>query len=162
MTKILIRGKQLRKVSLLVFIATVIVAIIIGLSPKVYSASGPGFFIFGDEDRSAELINKVANRQYQFNTSTTITYDKNTIIQDPTTARIYAADAGNHEIRIFDLNGKLIGELNDDDTLLDPHLGTRPGGLFSAEHTAAGNNSVYVNSLISNRITVFRYDELVP
>ncbi len=130
-------------------------------SPKVKKPDPLAEYTFGDEDRFAELINKVANRQYQFNTSTTITYDKNTIIQDPTTARIYAADAGNHEIRIFDLNGKLIGELNDD-TLLDPHLGTRPGGLFSAEHTAAGNNSVYVNSLISNRITVFRYDELVP
>ncbi len=111
MTKILIRGKQLRKVSLLVFIATVIFAIVIGLTPKIYSASGSGFFTFGDDDRFAELINKVANRQYQFNTPTTITYDKDTITQDPTTARIY---------------------------------------------------SVYVNSLISNRITVFRYDALVP
>jgi hypothetical protein len=40
---------------------------------------------------------------------------------------------------------------------LDPHLGTRPGGLFSAEHVVGGNGRVYVNSLITNRITSFSY-----
>lgn len=45
---------------------------------------------------------------------------------------------------------------------LNPALGTRPGGMFDTELITAGGNSVYVFSLISNRITRFDWSELQP
>ncbi len=43
---------------------------------------------------------------------------------------------------------------------LDPDLGTRPGGLFAAEHVETGGGAVFVYSLISNRITRFQWSEI--
>ncbi|MEU8796325.1 NHL repeat-containing protein [Spirillospora sp. NPDC048819] len=39
------------------------------------------------------------------------------------------------------------------DHWVDPHLGTRPGGLFATQHVVRSGSSVFVDSLISNRIT---------
>lgn len=41
---------------------------------------------------------------------------------------------------------------------LDPDLGTRDGGLFATQHVLQVGDHVYMDSLISNRITRFDAD----
>src|SRR5690554_8151439 len=77
-----------------------------------------GFQTFADEDRSNELGSGPAHQQYQFNTPTTVTYDRDALTGVASEARVYVADMGNHRVQVLDLNGRQIGLLNDADQLL--------------------------------------------
>lgn len=165
---------------------------------------------FADEDRSSEIGGEAAHQRYQFSSPTTVTYDQDTIGSSGDSARVYVADVGQHVVRVLDMEGRQIGQLDEmtaqldpaspatdiplqAGTLLigdgfnfvarsfsdpsgvapdpsgrispefsgywlDPDLGTRDGGLFATQHVLQVGDHVYVDSLISNRITRFDAD----
>ncbi|MGB1409723.1 MAG: hypothetical protein ACPG6O_15055, partial [Alloalcanivorax venustensis] len=77
-----------------------------------------GFDTFADEDRSSELSGEPVQQRYQFNTPTTVTYDRDSLGNGAAGARGYVADMGNHEIKVLNLNGALVGRLDDNDQTL--------------------------------------------
>lgn len=107
------------------------------------SLDGLAFQTFADEDRSADLSTRPAHQKYQFNTPTTVTYDRDTLSGTASQARVYVADMGNHRIQVLGLDGQQTGRLDDADQLI-----------------ASGSGYTFVFSLISNRITRFSWNEL--
>lgn len=141
-------------------------------APGSRPAAEPNWITFADEDRSAELAGEVPHQQYQFNTPTTVTYDKDTLTADPSTARVYVADVGHYKIRVFDLTGRLIGELNDQDTLLDPESPasqvptiTAPLGIYFLSRSEADDDrlaGLYVNDIGTHQIHFYHTDPTNP
>ncbi len=136
------------------------------------ATANTGFISFADEDRSAELANKVPHQRYQFNTPTTVTYDKDTLTANPTTARVYVADVGNFRVRVFNLNGQVIGTLNDQDTLRAadspaaqvPQIRS-PLGIYFLSASEANDDrlaGLYVNDIGSHQIHFYRTDASNP
>ncbi len=137
-------------------------------NPGTIPAAGSGFITFADEDRSGELTAEVPHQRYQFNTPTTVTYDKDTLTTDPSAARVYVADVGDYKIRVFNLNGELIGELNDQDTLIDPgSTATKvptieaPLGIYFLSKGEADDDrlaGLYVNDIGTHQIHFYHTD----
>ncbi|WP_237057372.1 NHL repeat-containing protein [Microbulbifer sediminum] len=135
---------------------------IIGAQPLAAGA----FITFADEDRSAELTGEPAHQRYQFNTPTTVTYDRDTLAQGAAGARVYVADMGNHEIKVLNLNGALVGTLDDADMALAPDSPASsvpdiraPLGLaFLSKSEAADDRlaGLYVNDVGRHQIHFFR------
>lgn len=136
------------------------------------TATATGFTTFGDEDRSAELAAEVVYQRYQFNTPTTVTYDQDTLTSNPATARIYVADVGNYKIRVFDLFGRQIGQLDDQDTLRaadspatsTPQIKAPLGIYFLSKAEALDDRlaGLYVNDIGSHRVHFYRTDSSNP
>ncbi len=134
---------------------------LIVISPKVYS-----FQTFADEDRSSELTNEVIHQQYQFNTPTTVTYDKDSLGSGASNTRVYVADMGNHIIRVLNLNGALTGVLDDlDQTLASdspetsvPDIRAPLGIAFLSVSEADDDRlaGLYVNDVGRHQIHFFR------
>jgi len=127
---------------------------------------------FADEDRSTELINQPAHQRYQFNTPTTVTYDRDTLGMGEAHARIYVADMGNHRIRVLDLNGVSVGILDDADQTLatDSPVSAVPAiqaplGIAFLSHSEALDSrlaGLYINDVGTHQIHFFRTDPLDP
>ncbi|MBB1486682.1 NHL repeat-containing protein [Oceanospirillum sediminis] len=124
------------------------------------------FQTFADEDRSADLVNEVVHQQYQFNTPTTVTYDKDTLSGGASGARVYVADMGNHIIRVLNLNGAITGVLDDNDQTLAsdspatsvPDIKAPLGIVFLSESEADDDRlaGLYVNDVGRHQIHFFR------
>lgn len=121
---------------------------------------------FADEDRSAELSSKVVHQRYQFNTPTTVTYDRDSLAQGASGARVYVADMGNHVIRVLNLNGQLTGTLDDADQTLAadspasavPDIRAPLGIAFLSASEAQDDRlaGLYVNDVGHHQIHFFR------
>jgi len=130
------------------------------------------FLTFADEDRSGELAGEPAHQRYQFNTPTTVTYDRDTLSADPATARVYVADVGHYKIRVLDLDGALVGELDDRDTLLDPDSPetaaptiSAPLGIYFLSKSEAQDDrlaGLYVNDIGVHKIHFYHTDPSDP
>ncbi|WP_346838012.1 NHL repeat-containing protein [Microbulbifer sp. SAOS-129_SWC] len=137
-------------------------AMLIGAQPLTATAA----VTFADEDRSAELSGEPAQQQYQFNTPTTITYDRDTLAQGAASTRVYVADMGNHEIKVLNLNGALIGTLDDADQTLAadspaasvPDIRAPLGIAFLSRSEADDDRlaGLYVNDVGRQQIHFFR------
>lgn len=127
---------------------------------------------FADEDRSAELVNQPVQQRYQFNSPTTVTYDKSTMGGAPSAVRVYVADMGNDRVVVLDLDGRKTGVLDAADTLLasdSPAASVPPimaplGIAFLSKNEAldARLAGLYVNDVGSHRIHFFRPDASDP
>jgi len=127
---------------------------------------------FADEDRSAQLAGQPVHQRYQFNTPTTVTYDRDSIGTGAANARVYVADMGSHRIRVLDLNGQSIGMLDDADQMLaaDSPATTVPaiqaplGIAFLSQSEAQDMRlaGLYVNDVGLHQIHFFRTDPLNP
>ena len=123
---------------------------------------------FADEDRSAELTSQPVHQRYQFNSPTTVTYDKNSIAAGAAGARVYVADMGNDRVVVLNLNGQKIGLLDAADTLLaadSPAAAVVPikaplGIAFLSANEALDSRlaGLYVNDVGSHQIHFFRPD----
>ncbi|HEX5515146.1 MAG TPA: NHL repeat-containing protein, partial [Gammaproteobacteria bacterium] len=141
--------------------------------PLVASVSSAlAFTTFADEDRSAELAAQPLHQRYQFSSPTTVTYDRDSIKQGSTAGRVYVADMGAYRIRVLDLAGRLIGELNDADQLLAPdspaamvpQIKAPLGIAFLSASEAVDQRlaGLYVNDVAVHRIHFFRTDPTNP
>ena len=130
------------------------------------------FSTFADEDRAPELASQPAHLRYQFNTPTTVTYDRDSLVQGSTSGRIYVADMGAHRIRVLDLSGRLIGNLDDADTTLAadspaaaaPQI-TAPLGIAFVARSEVDDDrlaGLYVNDVGVNKIHFYRTDSADP
>ena len=127
---------------------------------------------FADEDRSAELTSQPVHQRYQFNTPTTVTYDKNSVAAGAASARVYVADMGNDRVVVLNLNGQKIGLLDAADTLRAadspatsvPSIKAPLGIAFLSKSEAldARLAGLYVNDVGSHRIHFFRPDATDP
>jgi len=123
---------------------------------------------FADEDRSAELLNQPAHQRYQFNTPTTVTYDRDSLGMGAANARVYVADMGSHRIRVLDLDGASIGMLDDADQTLAADSPASavpvihaPLGIAFLSHSEALDSrlaGLYVNDVGTHQIHFFRTD----
>ncbi|MBI3523026.1 MAG: hypothetical protein HY066_00645 [Betaproteobacteria bacterium] len=123
---------------------------------------------FADEDRTAELASQPVHQRYQFNTPTTVTYDKNSISGGAAATRVYVADMGNHRIVVTNLNGQKIGTLDAADTLRAadspassaPQIKAPLGIYFLSQSEAVDSRlaGLYVNDVGSHSIHFFRSD----
>ncbi|MCW8126219.1 NHL repeat-containing protein [Microbulbifer halophilus] len=137
-------------------------AVLIGALPL----SAAAFETFADEDRSAELSGEPAHQQYQFNTPTTVSYDRDTLSQGAAGTRVYVADMGNHEIKVLNLDGALIGTLDDADQALAPDSPASsvpeiraPLGIAFLSASEADDDrlaGLYVNDVGRHQIHFFR------
>ncbi|WP_101675224.1 NHL repeat-containing protein [Alloalcanivorax mobilis] len=124
------------------------------------------FDTFADEDRSAELSGEVAHQRYQFNTPTTVTYDRDTVSLGASSARVYVADMGNHRVQVLNLNGQLTGTLDDADQTLAadspasavPDIRAPLGIAFLSASEAEDDRlaGLYVNDVGRHQIHFFR------
>lgn len=140
--------------------------ILLGWLVCVLPLQAAAFQTFADEDRSAELTGEPAHQQYQFNTPTTVTYDRDTISQGSSAGRVYVADMGNHEIKVMNLDGALIGELDDADQTLAgdspkasvPQIRAPLGIAFLSESEAQDDRlaGLYVNDVGLHQIHFYR------
>lgn len=145
---------------------------LLALALAVAPVSAQAFTTFADEDRSAELVSQPAHQRYQFNTPTTATYDRDSIQQGSTEGRVYVADMGAHRIRVLDLAGRLIGDLDDSDQTLAadspasavPQIMAPLGIAFLARSEADDERlaGLYVNDVGSHSIHFFRTDPADP
>jgi len=143
-----------------------------GAAPPVSAVEGTPPLTFADGDRSAELAGEVPRQRYQFSSPTTVTYDRDTITGDPTTARVYVADVGNHIVRVLDLRGREIGRLDDGDTALAadspaaavPRITAPLGITFLSRGEAVDDRlaGLYVNDVGTHRIHFFRTSRTDP
>lgn len=125
-----------------------------------------GFDTFADEDRSAELSGEPVQQRYQFNTPTTVTYDRDSLGNGAAGARVYVADMGNHEIKVLNLNGALVGRLDDNDQTLAadspassvPEVRAPLGIAFLSASEADDDRlaGLYVNDVGRHQIHFFR------
>ena len=130
------------------------------------------FVTFADEDRTAELAAQPAHLRYQFNTPTTVTYDRDSLRQGSSTGRIYVADMGSHRIRVLNLAGHLIGHLDDNDTAVAadspaaaaPAIKAPLGIAFVAASEVADPRlaGLYVNDVGTHQIHFYRPDPADP
>lgn len=130
------------------------------------------FQSFADEDRSNELGSEPAHQQYQFNTPTTVTYDRDALTGVASEARVYVADMGNHRIQVLDLNGRQIGMLDDADQLLAsdspkaivPSIQAPLGIAFLSASEAQDDRlaGLYVNDVGRHQIHFFRTSKNNP
>lgn len=135
------------------------------LGATVPSPAG-AFTTFADENRSAELSGEVAHQRYQFNTPTTVTYDRDSLAQGASGTRVYVADMGNHRIQVLNLNGALTGTLDDADQTLAadspasavPDIRAPLGIAFLSESEAQDDRlaGLYVNDVGHHQIHFFR------
>lgn len=124
------------------------------------------YLTFADEDRSAELASQPAHQQYQFNTPTTVTYDMDTLGSTPAAARIYVADMGNHRIQVLNLDGGVIGTLDDSTQTLAadspanavPEIRAPLGIAFLSTSEAEDNRlaGLYVNDVGTHQVHFYR------
>jgi len=124
------------------------------------------FDTFADEDRSTELTGEPARQSYQFNTPTTVTYDRDSLSNGSSSARVYVADMGNHEIKVLNLDGALTGRLNDADQTLAadspatavPDIRAPLGIAFLSVSEAQDDRlaGLYVNDVGRQQIHFFR------
>lgn len=130
------------------------------------------FATFADQDRAAELASKPAHLRYQFNTPTTVTYDRDSIAQGSSTGRVYVADMGAHRVRVLNLAGQLIGNLDDADRTLasDSPAGSVPqikaplGIAFVTPSEVDDDRlaGLYVNDVATHQIHFYRVDQTDP
>lgn len=130
------------------------------------------FQTFADEDRSTELASNPAHQRYQFNTPTTVTYDRDALSGSASEARVYVADMGNHQIQVLDLNGREIGKLDDTDQLLAsdspksavPSIMAPLGIAFLSASEANDDRlaGLYVNDVGRHQIHFFRTSATDP
>ncbi|MDC8757175.1 NHL repeat-containing protein [Janthinobacterium fluminis] len=123
---------------------------------------------FADEDRSAELASQPPHQRYQFNSPTTVTYDKSSIGAGAAGARVYVADMGNDRVVVLNLNGQKIGVLDAADTLRaadSPAAAVAPikaplgiAFLSASEALDPRLAGLYVNDVGSHQIHFFRPD----
>src|SRR5690606_6313555 len=128
--------------------------------------SASAFQTFADEDRSAELSSEPAHQRYQFNTPTTVTYDRDTVALGAAQTRVYVADMGDYKIRVLNLNGAAIGTLDDADQTLaaDSPASTVPdiraplGIAFLSKSEADDDRlaGLYVNDVGRQQVHFFR------
>lgn len=128
--------------------------------------------IFADEDRSAELAGQPAHQRYQFNSPTTVTYDRDTLAQGRAGARVYVADMGSHRIRVLDLDGRTLGMLDDADQALAPdspasavpQIRAPLGIAFLSRSEAVDDRlaGLYVNDVGRHQIHFFRTVDTDP
>ncbi|ADG87142.1 hypothetical protein TBS_28520 [Thermobispora bispora] len=162
----------MRKRPAAAFAAALLLAVAAGLVRPAAEAGAATVLTFADEDRSSELTGHVVHQRYQFNTPTTVTYDRDTITGNPAAARVYVADMGNHVIRVFDLNGKQIGRLDDADTQLAPDSPassvpqiTAPLGIYFLSKSEAVDDrlaGLYINDVGVHKLHFFRTDPSNP
>ena len=105
-------------------------------------------------------------QRYQFNTPTTVTYDRDSLSGGASGARVYVADMGNHEIKVLNLNGALVGRLDDADTTLAadspaasvPDIRAPLGIAFLSKSEADDDRlaGLYVNDVGRQQIHFFR------
>ncbi|WP_339752543.1 NHL repeat-containing protein [uncultured Marinobacter sp.] len=137
-------------------------AVLMGALPPTAGA----FQTFADEDRSAQLSGEPAQQRYQFNTPTTVTYDRDSLSQGASDTRVYVADMGNHEIKVLNLNGALTGRLDDADQTLAadspasavPEIRAPLGIAFLSASEADDDRlaGLYVNDVGLHQIHFFR------
>lgn len=136
------------------------------------SLDGLAFQTFADEDRSADLSTRPAHQKYQFNTPTTVTYDRDTLSGTASQARVYVADMGNHRIQVLGLDGQQTGQLDDADQLIasDSPKTTVPSiqaplgiaFLSASEAQDVRLAGLYVNDVGRQQIHFFRTSENDP
>ena len=141
-------------------------ALLLGALPLTIPLTAGAFDTFADEDRSAELSGEPVQQRYQFNTPTTVTYDRDSLSGGASGARVYVADMGNHEIKVLNLNGALVGRLDDADTTLAgdspaasvPEIRAPLGIAFLSESEADDDRlaGLYVNDVGRQQIHFFR------
>lgn len=142
-------------------------ALLLGALPFTTLPLAAGAFdTFADEDRSAELSGEPVQQRYQFNTPTTVTYDRDSLSGGASGARVYVADMGNHEIKVLNLNGALVGRLDDADTTLAadspatavPEIRAPLGIAFLSKSEADDDRlaGLYVNDVGRQQIHFFR------
>src|SRR5690606_32836164 len=163
-----VRRGPMRKRPAAAFAAALLLAVAAGLVRPAAEAGAATVLTFADEDRSSELTGHVVHQRYQFNTPTTVTYVRATIAGNPAAARVYVADMGNHVIRVFDLNGKQIGRLDDADTQLAPDSPassvpqiTAPLGIYFLSKSEAVDDrlaGLYINDVGVHKLHFFRTD----
>ena len=137
-------------------------ALLMGALPPTAGA----FQTFADEDRSSELTGEPVQQRYQFNTPTTVTYDRDSLSQGASGTRVYVADMGNHEIKVLNLNGALTGRLDDADQTLAadspasavPEIRAPLGIAFLSASEADDDRlaGLYVNDVGRHQIHFFR------
>lgn len=155
--------------------AAIIVASIALLGGSIGTAgadSDADVLTFADEDRSSELTNEPAHQRYQFSSPTTVTFDRNSISSSADSARVYVADMGQHVIRVLDLDGRQIGQLDETTAMLDPASPatavppiTAPLGLAFLSESEADDPrhaGLYVNDVASHSVHFFRTDPTDP
>ncbi|MCE7524984.1 NHL repeat-containing protein [Alloalcanivorax xenomutans] len=128
--------------------------------------SASAFQTFADEDRSAELSSEPAHQRYQFNTPTTVTYDRDTVALGAAQTRVYVADMGDYKIRVLNLNGASIGTLDDADQTLAadspasavPDIRAPLGIAFLSKSEADDDRlaGLYVNDVGRQQVHFFR------
>lgn len=162
------KGSSLRRAprALGAVLAMAVATVWTGVHASTSAADPPALMTFADEDRSSDLSGQAAHQRYQFNSPTTVTYDRDTLGGSGSAARVYVADMGNTAVRVLDLDGRLIGSLTSSGATVDPsspHASAptikAPLGIAYLSASEADDPrlaGLYVNDVGSHQIHFYR------